>query len=100
MDSDIRLRRVHIRAAAVLVATNGYTDELVPWIGQRVMPIGSYVIATEPMTEELAASVSPRGRCFFDTKNFLYYWRLTPDNRMLFGDAKKMLDEVLVALKA
>ena len=51
-----------IRAGAVLVATNGYTDGLCPRIQRRVMPIGSYIVATEPMSEELAASISPRGR--------------------------------------
>jgi len=74
-----------IRAGAVLVATNGYTDGLVPWISQRVMPIGSYIVATEPMSEDLAASISPRGRCFFDTKNFLYYWHVDAERRLIFG---------------
>ena len=49
------------------------------------MPIGSYIIATEPMSEELAASVSPRGRCFFDAKNFLYYWHVNAERRLIFG---------------
>ena len=74
-----------IRAGAVLIATNGYTDRLVPWIGQRVLPIGSYIIATEPMSEGLAASISPRGRCFFDAKNFLYYWHVNAERRLIFG---------------
>jgi glycine/D-amino acid oxidase-like deaminating enzyme len=49
------------------------------------MPIGSYIIATDPLSEDLAHEISPNGRMFFDSKNFLYYWRLTPDRRMLFG---------------
>ena len=49
------------------------------------MPIGSYIIATEPMSEELAASISPRGRCFFDTKNFLNYWHVNAERRLIFG---------------
>ncbi len=81
----VRTARGDIRAGAVLIATNGYTDGLVPWIHDRVMPIGSYIIATEPMSEELAASISPRGRCFFDTKNFLYYWHVNAERRLIFG---------------
>jgi glycine/D-amino acid oxidase-like deaminating enzyme len=74
-----------IRSRAVLLATNGYTDGAVPWLRQRVMPIGSYIIATEPMSPELAASVSPRGRTFFDSKAFLYYWHVNAERRLIFG---------------
>jgi glycine/D-amino acid oxidase-like deaminating enzyme len=81
----VHTSRGAVRAGAVLIATNGYSDGLVPWIGQRVMPIGSYIIATEPMSEELAASISPRGRCFFDAKNFLYYWHINAERRLIFG---------------
>ena len=84
-DRLVHTPRGMIRAGAVLIATNGYTDGLVPWIGQRVMPIGSYIVATEPMSEELAASISPRGRCFFDAKNFLYYWHVNAERRLIFG---------------
>jgi glycine/D-amino acid oxidase-like deaminating enzyme len=77
--------RGRIRAGAVLIATNGYTDGLVPWLQRRVMPIGSYIVATEPMSEELAASISPRGRTFFDSKNFLYYWHVNAERRLIFG---------------
>jgi glycine/D-amino acid oxidase-like deaminating enzyme len=69
----------------VLVATNGYTGPLVPWLHHRILSIGSYIIATEPLPADVAATISPKGRMFFDTKNFLYYWRLSPDRRLLFG---------------
>ena len=83
----VRTGRGAVRAGEVLVATNGATDRsLVPWLGRRVLGIGSYIIATEPLDADLAASVSPRGRMFFDTRNFLHYWRLSPDGRrVLFG---------------
>jgi glycine/D-amino acid oxidase-like deaminating enzyme len=74
-----------VRARDVLIATNGYTDAAVPWLQQRVMPIGSYIVATEPMPDEVARSISPRGRAFFDSKNFLYYWHVNDDNRLIFG---------------
>jgi glycine/D-amino acid oxidase-like deaminating enzyme len=77
--------RGSVSAAHVLVATNGYTTGLVPAIQRRVVPVGSYLIATEPLEPALARTLSPRGRMFFDTKNFLYYWRLLEDHRMLFG---------------
>lgn len=82
----VRTRRGSVRAGDVLVATNGWTDRLVPWLRRRVLPVGSFIVATEPLPPGLAASISPRGRVFFDTKNFLNYWRLSPDGRrVLFG---------------
>jgi glycine/D-amino acid oxidase-like deaminating enzyme len=76
-----------LRCQEVVVATNGATDRrLVPWLGRRILPVGSYMIATEPLGPGVAASVSPQGRMFFDTRNFLHYWRLSPDGtRLLFG---------------
>jgi glycine/D-amino acid oxidase-like deaminating enzyme len=74
-----------ILARDVLVATNGYTDGLVPSLRRRVIPIGSYIIATEPLPEDLARELSPKGRSFFDTKNFLYSWHVSADRRMIFG---------------
>ena len=69
----------------VLLATNGYTDGILPQVRRRIIPLGSYMIATEPMRADLANQTIPRRRMLFDTKNFLYYWRISPDNRMLFG---------------
>jgi glycine/D-amino acid oxidase-like deaminating enzyme len=74
-----------IEAQDVLVATNGYTDEAAPEIRRRVFPLGSYIIATEPLTSDLAAKLIPRRRVVFDSKNYLYYFRLSADNRLLFG---------------
>jgi glycine/D-amino acid oxidase-like deaminating enzyme len=81
----VRTPRGAIRAGAVLIATNGYTDAAVPWLQERIIPIGSYIIATEPMSEELARSVMPGGRTCFDTKNFLYYWHVNSERRLIFG---------------
>jgi len=76
-----------LRAGEVVMATNGTTDRrLVPWLGRRVLRIGSFIIATEALGPDVARSVSPRGRMFFDTRNLLNYWRLSPDgSRLLFG---------------
>jgi glycine/D-amino acid oxidase-like deaminating enzyme len=75
-----------VRSGQVLVATNAYTDGVAPRLRRRVVPIGSFIIATEQIPAELAREISPRGRMFFDTKNFLFYWRLSPDGtRVLFG---------------
>ena len=74
-----------ILARDVLVATNGYTDGVAPTLRRRIIPIGSYIIATEPLPEDLAKELSPTGRAYFDTRNFLSYWHVSKDRRMLFG---------------
>jgi len=83
----VRTSRGPVRAREVVVATNGTTDAgLVPWLGRRVLGVGSYMIATEPLEAALVSSVSPRRRMLFDTRNFLHYWRASPDaRRILFG---------------
>jgi glycine/D-amino acid oxidase-like deaminating enzyme len=81
----IHTSRGDITAGEVLIATNGYTDSAAPWARRRVIPIGSYIIATEPLGDLRAADVSPHRRMMSDTRNFLHYWRLSPDNRLVFG---------------
>jgi glycine/D-amino acid oxidase-like deaminating enzyme len=82
---EVETERGTIAARDVFVATNGYTDGVVPSLRRRIIPIGSYIIASEPLPEELAREISPKGRSFFDTKNFLYYWHVSADRRMVFG---------------
>jgi len=74
-----------VAAGDVLVATNGYTDRAAPWLQRRLVPIGSHIIATEPLTADRADSLIPKRRMVFDSKHFLHYFRLTRDNRLLFG---------------
>lgn len=78
--------RGRIRARDVIVATNGYTDGLTPWLQRRVIPIGSYVIATEPLDPTLVDRLFPTGRIASDTCKVIYYYRTSPDRRrILFG---------------
>ena len=81
----VETSRGAILAGDVFVATNGYTDGVVPSLRRRIIPIGSFIIASEPLPEDLAHELSPKGRAFFDTKNFLYYWHVSADRRMIFG---------------
>jgi glycine/D-amino acid oxidase-like deaminating enzyme len=72
-------------AREVFVATSGYTGKATPALQKRIIPIGSFIITTEILPEALARELSPRNRMIYDSKNYLYYYRLTPDRRMLFG---------------
>jgi glycine/D-amino acid oxidase-like deaminating enzyme len=72
-------------ARDVFVGTSGYTSGTTPGLQKKIIPIGSYIITTEVLPEALARELSPRNRMIYDSKNYIYYYRLTPDNRMLFG---------------
>jgi glycine/D-amino acid oxidase-like deaminating enzyme len=69
----------------VFVATSGYTSKTTPSLQKKIIPIGSFIITTEILPEKLARELSPRNRMIYDSKNYLYYYRLTPDGRILFG---------------
>jgi glycine/D-amino acid oxidase-like deaminating enzyme len=72
-------------ARNVFVGTSGYTGAATPALQKKIIPIGSFIIATEVLPDTLAHELSPRNRQIYDSKHYLYYYRLTPDNRMLFG---------------
>src|SRR5215470_16196350 len=74
-----------ITAREVVLASGAYTTEATPVLRKKIIPIGSYIIATEVLPADFARQLSPRNRMIYDSKHFLYYYRLTPDNRMLFG---------------
>ena len=72
-------------ARDVLIGTSGYTSQATPGLRKKIIPIGSFIITTERLPDSLARKLSPRNRMIFDSKHYLHYYRLTPDNRMLFG---------------
>jgi len=74
-----------LTAREVILASGAYTTEATPALRKKIIPIGSYIIATEVLPANLARELSPRNRMIYDSKHFLYYYRLTPDHRMLFG---------------
>jgi glycine/D-amino acid oxidase-like deaminating enzyme len=74
-----------IWARNVMVGTSGYTGAATPTLRNKIIPIGSFIITTEVLPEAVARELSPRNRQIYDSKNYLFYYRLTPDNRMLFG---------------
>jgi glycine/D-amino acid oxidase-like deaminating enzyme len=72
-------------AREVVLATGAYTTAATPALRRKIIPIGSYIIATEVLSPDVARELSPRNRMIYDSKHFLFYYRLTPDRRMLFG---------------
>jgi len=75
-----------VRSRQVLVATNGYTGQATPWLRRRVIPIGSYMIATEEIPRTVMDELLPTDRVITDTRTLIYYYRPSPDrNRIIFG---------------
>ena len=81
----VRTSQGELEAGNVVVATSGYSGKLMPWLRRRIVPIGSFIIVTEPLPAPVVTDVMPTRRVAADSKNLLYYFRITPDNRMLFG---------------
>lgn len=81
----VQTTRGQVLADDVIIATSGYTSSVTPWLQRRLIPVGSFIICTEPLKDDLAAELLPHGRMASDAKMLTYYFRLTPDNRMLFG---------------
>lgn len=75
-----------VQAKRVIVATNGYTTALTPDLNRRVIPIGSYIIATEALPKPVMDRLTPTNRILSDTRKLVYYYRPSPDRqRILFG---------------
>lgn len=82
---DLRTTRGVLRADQVVVGTSGYTGSQFGWMRRRIIPVGSFIVVTEPLPPELLDELLPNRRMSSDSKNFIYYFRVTPDNRLLFG---------------
>ncbi|PYC25636.1 gamma-glutamylputrescine oxidoreductase [Aquipseudomonas alcaligenes] len=74
-----------VKAKFIVVAGNAYLGNLVPELAAKTMPCGSQVIATEPLSEEMAKSLLPQDYCVEDCNYLLDYFRLTGDRRLIYG---------------
>jgi glycine/D-amino acid oxidase-like deaminating enzyme len=78
--------RGKLRARELIVATNGYTGPATPSLRRRIIPVTSYMIATEELAPATMRELFPKGRMVTDTNRILCYYRPSPDaTRILFG---------------
>lgn len=82
---EVRTPHGSVRANQVLLATGASTIGPLGWFRPRIVPVGAFIIATEPLPVALLDRLSPRRRNTTDTKNLVNYFRVSPDNRLLFG---------------
>jgi len=82
----VTTQRGEVLAKNIIVATNGYTTNLTPWHQRRVIPIGSYIIATDEIEADVMNRIMPKNRMLTDSRKLVYYYRPSPDRkRILFG---------------
>jgi glycine/D-amino acid oxidase-like deaminating enzyme len=83
---EIKTSQGKLQAGKVLIATNGYSGPVSPWHRRRVIPIGSYQIATEALGIETVRALIPNGRNIVDSRRVVVYYRPSPDGeRIIFG---------------
>jgi glycine/D-amino acid oxidase-like deaminating enzyme len=76
-----------VQAQTLVLGCNAYLNDLNPEIGGKVLPAGSYIIATEPLSEEQARQLLPQNMAVCDQRVTVDYYRLSSDRRLLFGGA-------------
>lgn len=81
----VRTAQGSVQAEQLVLACNSYIDSLEPRLARRILPVGTYQIATAPLGAERAAALLPRNACVTDNQFVLDYFRSTPDHRLLFG---------------
>lgn len=74
----------------VIVATNGYTGDLIPGLSSSIIPVTPIQIATDPLPDEVIGSVLPEGHTISDSRRVIMYARREPDNRMVYGSHGKI----------
>jgi gamma-glutamylputrescine oxidase len=83
----VRCANGTVRAGTLVLACNAHLEELEPKLSGKVLPAGSYIIATEPLASDVAAQLIPQNLALCDQKVGLDYYRLSADKRLLFGGA-------------
>ena len=84
---NVHTERGNVRATTLVLCCNAYLNDLNRELGGKVLPAGSYIIATEPLGEERARQLLPQNMAVCDQRVTVDYFRLSADHRLLFGGA-------------
>ncbi|WFU11436.1 FAD-binding oxidoreductase (plasmid) [Rhizobium sp. CB3090] len=82
---ELTTARGKLSADNVFVATGAYTPGIFSYFRRRIVPVGSFIIATRPLTKAEIAATMPGNRTCVTSLNIGNYFRLSPDNRLIFG---------------
>lgn len=79
-----------ITASNVILATNAYTDGLIPGLAQTLVPLHSFQVATPVLPEDLQRQILPGRQAVSDSRRIVIYYRKSPDGRMVLGGRGRM----------
>ena len=83
--------RGSVKARDVLVATNGYSGAAFPFARRRIVPIPSYIVASDPLSQDVMRSMFPKNRMVAESRERHCYFRPSPDGtRLIFGGRAAM----------
>lgn len=82
---EVQTQRGTITAQKVMVATGATTQGPFGWFRRRIVPVGSFIVVTEPLEKTVLDRLLRHGRNYVTSKNIGNYFRPTRDNRLLFG---------------
>nr|WP_298141301.1 FAD-binding oxidoreductase [uncultured Pseudomonas sp.] len=95
-----RTEQGEVHSEVLVLACNAYIDRLDTRLSNRLLPVGSYQVATAPLDPELAQSLLPQNSCVIDNQFVPDYFRVTPDHRLLFGGGCTYLGGIPKDVKA
>ena len=75
----------NVTAKQVLICTNAYTNKLWPRLSRSLIPVTSFQVATEPLSDELRSRIMPKGHVGSDTRRLIRYFCMTPEGRLVIG---------------
>ncbi len=81
----IETPRAAVRADKVLIATNGFSDDLWPGLGRTIVPLFSSIAATAPLPEDIARQIMPTRSVLYESGHITVYYRIDTSNRLLMG---------------
>jgi glycine/D-amino acid oxidase-like deaminating enzyme len=81
----IETPRAVVRADKILIATNGFTDELWPGLRRTIVPVFSSIAATEPLPDDVARAIMPTRSVLYESGHITVYYRIDSSNRLLMG---------------
>lgn len=96
----VRTAQGKITAAKMLWACNGFLEGLEPYIDKKTINTYAFQLATEPLSDELIEQISPMRGAYSDIRPIIDYYRVTKENRLLFGSATRWFDYIPKDLKA
>ena len=81
----IKTKDATINADRIIIACNGYLENIEPQLNKKILPINNYIIATEVLDNETLTKINPKDIAFADSRFVVNYYRLSADKRLLFG---------------